>query len=100
MILRTQKSRQALWKQRAETIGPLFDILRAAVGTSRDGGSSQWNGNGSVRSVETGLSGGVGIQLLYHVLMVIWQLSFEAGIVGEGLQEYEQLRSTFCNKRS
>jgi V-type H+-transporting ATPase subunit H len=25
--------------------------------------------------------------LLYHVLLVIWQLSFEGELVGEGLQE-------------
>jgi len=33
------------------------------------------------------VAGGVGIQLLYRVLLVIWQLSFEGELVGDGLQE-------------
>jgi V-type H+-transporting ATPase subunit H len=86
-VLRSRKSRQLFWKQRQETVAPLFDILRAASGAGKDTDSTLWSG-GSVRSVESGgLSGGVGIQLLYHVLLVIWQLSFEGALVGDGLQE-------------
>lgn len=86
-VLRSRKSRQLFWKQRQETVAPLFDILRAASGAGKDSDSTLWS-SGSVRSVESGgLSGGVGIQLLYHVLLVIWQLSFEGALVGDGLQE-------------
>jgi len=86
-VLRSRKSRQLFWKQRQETVAPLFDILRAASGAGKDTDSTLWSG-GSVRSVESGgLSGSVGIQLLYHVLLVIWQLSFEGALVGDGLQE-------------
>lgn len=86
--LRNQKSRQIFWKQRNETLEPLFNILRAAAGTSRDQDSTLWSGS-SVRSApEGGIAGGVGLQLLYHVLLVIWQLSFEGELVGDGLQEY------------
>ena len=88
-VLRNRKSRELFWKQRKETLDPLFDILRAASGAGKDGESTGGNRvAGSVRSVPEGLSGGVGLQLLYHVLLVIWQLSFEGDLVGEGLQEY------------
>jgi V-type H+-transporting ATPase subunit H len=87
-VLRTRKSRELFWKQRKETLDPLFDILTAATGGSSDSDSTRWGGNGSVRTVDSGLSGGVGIQLLYHILLVIWQLSFEGSTVGDGLHEY------------
>lgn len=88
-VLRNRKSRELFWKQRKETLEPLLDILRAASGASKDQDSTLWSGGaGSTRSVPEGLSGGVGLQLLYHVLLVIWQLSFEGELVGDGLQEY------------
>ncbi|QDS74645.1 hypothetical protein FKW77_009269 [Venturia effusa] len=94
-VLRSRKSRQLFWKQREETINPLFDILRAASGAGRDTDSTLWSG-GSVRSVESsGLAGGVGLQLLYHVLLVIWQLSFEGKLVGNGLQDEHDILSLY-----
>lgn len=91
-VLRSAKSRQLFWKQRKETLNPLFDILRSAGGSAKDTDSTLYNNSsGSIRSTpDGGLSGGVGLQLLYHVLLVIWQLSFEGELVGEGLQEYVQ----------
>jgi V-type H+-transporting ATPase subunit H len=87
-VLRSAKARHLFWEQRKETLDPLFDILRAAAGSSNDRDSTLYSG-GSVRSAgDSGLSGGVGLQLLYHVLLVIWQLSFEGELVGDGLQEY------------
>jgi len=90
-VLRTRKSRELFWKQRKETVDPLFEILRAAAGAGKDTDSTQWSGTGSMRTVDSGLSGGVGIQLLYHILLVIWQLSFEGSTVGEGLQDEHDL---------
>jgi V-type H+-transporting ATPase subunit H len=89
-VLRNRKSRELFWNQRKETLDTLFDILRAASGAAKDGESTNGRVAGSVRSVPEGLSGGVGLQLLYHVLLVVWQLSFEGDLVGEGLQEYVQ----------
>jgi V-type H+-transporting ATPase subunit H len=88
-LLRGKKARVLFWKQREETVNPLMDILRAAAGaTSSDGASTLWSGGASIRSgPEGGIAGGVGLQLLYHVLLVIWQLSFEGDLVGEGLNE-------------
>jgi V-type H+-transporting ATPase subunit H len=87
-LLKTKKSRQLFWKQRSETVNPLVDILRAAVGAGKDTNSTLWSGTASVRTADSGLSGGVGLQLLYHVLLVIWQLSFEGSLIGEEMDKY------------
>jgi V-type H+-transporting ATPase subunit H len=89
-LLRGKKSREAFWEQRAETVGPLIDILKAASGVSNeDSASTLWSGGASIRSgPESTLGGGVGLQLLYHVLLVLWQLSFEGAAIGDGLEEY------------
>jgi V-type H+-transporting ATPase subunit H len=88
-VLRTKKARELFWKQREETVNPLIDILHAGAGASKDTGPTLWSeGASTSRSVlGDGIAGGVGIQLLYHVLLVLWQLSFEGQLVGDGLQE-------------
>jgi len=88
-ILRSQKSRELFWKQRKETLNPLMDILHAAAGTVKDTDSTLFSGNASIRTNATDirLGGGVGLQLLYHVLLVLWQLSFDGAMIGEGLDE-------------
>ncbi|EHK98601.1 hypothetical protein M7I_5542 [Glarea lozoyensis 74030] len=70
-----------------DTIEPLVEILRSAAGVAANGDSASnlWSGTPSVR--EGSLGGGVGLQLLYHVLLVLWQLSFEGENIGEGLEE-------------
>jgi V-type H+-transporting ATPase subunit H len=90
-LLRTTKARQVFWSQRSDTVSPLIEILRNAAGVSSNGDTSStlWSGAASIRSgTDGGLGGGVGLQLLYHVLLVIWQLSFEGSLVGEGLESY------------
>jgi len=88
-LLRTKKARELFWDQREETVKPLLDILRAAVGSGKDGDSTMFSGATSIRSAtDAGLGGGVGIQLLYHVLLTIWQLSFEGALIGQGLERY------------
>lgn len=70
-------------------MNPLVDILRLAAGAGRDSDSTMWSGGASIRSAtEAGLNGGVGLQLLYHVLLTIWQLSFEGLLIGNGLEEF------------
>ncbi|KAF4636957.1 hypothetical protein G7Y89_g1135 [Cudoniella acicularis] len=89
-LLRGKKSRELFWDHRSETVGPLIDILRAvaSVGSNGDSASTLWSGASSVRTnIEGSLGGGVGLQLLYHVLLVLWQLSFEGAIIGEGLED-------------
>ncbi|EKD12043.1 uncharacterized protein L3040_003179 [Drepanopeziza brunnea f. sp. 'multigermtubi'] len=88
-LLRGKRSRQLFWDQRSETVGPLVEILKAAAGVSNgDSASTLWSGAASFRSGPEGtLGGGVGLQLLYHVLLVLWQLSFEGAEIGEGLDD-------------
>lgn len=66
-----------------------MEILNTAAG-SRDNGSDTLAGSvaasSSARTTDISVGGGVGLQLLYHVLLVLWQLSFEASLVGEELQ--------------
>ena len=90
-LLRTGKSRQQFWKQRKDTLNPLIDVLRSATG-GKDSDSTAHQGSStgtSIRSMaEANIKiSGIGLQLLYHVLMVIWQLSFEGRVVGPGLDE-------------
>lgn len=82
-LLRTSKSRQIFWAQRKETLSPLVETLQTAAGT-KDNASTL---GGSTRSTEPGLAGGVSLQLLYRVLLVLWQLAFEGAVVGDELQE-------------
>ncbi|KAI9699042.1 MAG: H(+)-transporting V1 sector ATPase subunit H [Candelina mexicana] len=91
-LLRTKKSRELFWRQRTETVNPLIEILRSASGADKDSDSTLWSGGASIRSAtEAGLGGGVGLQLLYHVLLVFWQLSFEAKLVGKPLEEIHDI---------
>ncbi|KAF2094807.1 vacuolar ATP synthase subunit H [Rhizodiscina lignyota] len=97
-VLRTSTSRLQFWKQRDETLTPLFDILRNASGSSRDTDSALWSGSSTIRSIsDGGIGGGVGLQLLYHVLLVIWQLSFEGASVGEGLHDEQDIVLLFTH---
>jgi V-type H+-transporting ATPase subunit H len=87
-LLRNKVARELLWKQRAETVDPLVEILRTAAG-GKDNGSinlASSAATSSLRTADISIGGGVGLQLLYHVLLVIWQLSFEGSLVGEELQ--------------
>lgn len=84
-------SRQQFWDQRSETVAPLVKILQTAAGIGNGGNSSAslWSGNSNGRNngFEGSLGGGVGLQLLYHVLLVMWQISFEAEEIGDELNE-------------
>ncbi|KAL8948992.1 MAG: hypothetical protein Q9222_004863 [Ikaeria aurantiellina] len=95
-LLRTKKSRELFWKQRQDTLNPLVDILRSAAGAGRDSDSTMWSGGASIRSAtEAGLSGGVGLQLLYHVLLAIWQLSFEGSLIGKDLEKEQEILALY-----
>lgn len=89
-LLYGQSSRQLFWKQKSETVAPLVDILRKAAGIGADTSASLWSGISTSRGssgFEGSLGGGVGLQLLYHVLLVMWQLSFEAEEIGDEMDE-------------
>jgi len=89
-LLYSRAPRKQFWKQRSETVTPLIDILRAAAGVKNSNASaSLWSG--TTATARTGFEGslgvGVGLQLLYRVLLVMWQLSFEAAEIGDDLNE-------------
>ncbi|TRX98158.1 hypothetical protein FHL15_000803 [Xylaria flabelliformis] len=76
-LLYNQTNRRLFWKQRSETVAPLIDILRKAAGFGAESSASLWSGNSTTRGGGglEGLSGGIGIQLLYHVLLALLRLS-------------------------
>lgn len=87
-LLYGRATRRQFWNQRSETVSPLIDILRAAAGVGTgDASASLWSSATSTTrsTLEGSISGGVGLQLLYRVLLVMWQLSFEAAAVGDDL---------------
>lgn len=89
-LLYGKVSRQQFWAQRSETVAPLVEILKAASGVANgDSAASLWSRTtGVAKSNGDGaIGGGVGLQLLYHVLLVLWQLSFEAEAIGDDLNE-------------
>lgn len=105
-LLYSSETRNQVWAQRSETVAPLVKILRTAAGVSTNGGedtsASLWRATGAEgqssngangdlaaasRLLEGSISGGVGLQLLYHVLLVLWQLSFDAAEVGDDLND-------------
>ncbi|KAJ9137904.1 V-type proton ATPase subunit H [Pleurostoma richardsiae] len=89
-LLYGRVSRHQFWAQRSETVAPLIDILRAAAGVGNgDTSASLWSGTTTTRGtgLDATIGGGVGLQLLYHVLLVLWQLSFEAEEVGDDLND-------------
>ncbi|KAL2221211.1 armadillo-type protein [Thermoascus aurantiacus ATCC 26904] len=94
-LLRTKRAREIFWSQRKETVDPLIDILRAAAG-GKDTGSTTLAAS-SIRSIEPGIGGGVGLQLLYHVLLVLWQLSFEGELVGNDLESDHEIIALYTH---
>jgi V-type H+-transporting ATPase subunit H len=89
-LLYSRVTRQQFWGQRSETVAPLIKILQSAAGVDGESSSaSLWSGTTGARSGGTdgAIGGGVGLQLLYHVLLVVWQLSFEATEIGDDLNE-------------
>lgn len=88
-LLFGRASRDQFWDQRSETVGPLISILQSAAGfgSGEASSASVWSGNGSAAGFEGALAGGIGLQLLYHVLLVVWQMSFESESIGDDLNK-------------
>jgi V-type H+-transporting ATPase subunit H len=87
-LLRNKRSRELFWEHREVTVKPLIAILRTAAGVSSGGASTLWNSASTRTTTEGFINGGIDLQLLYHVLLVMWQLSFEGATIGDGLEEY------------
>ncbi|KAF8469118.1 armadillo-type protein [Kalaharituber pfeilii] len=82
-LLRNSYARTTFWYTGDEGLNPLIAILEAASGGSN--GSS----SGSLSSMGNLIQGGVGLQLLYHVLLVIWELTFEEVVAEEIHPKYD-----------
>ena len=79
-LLRTPYARATFWDMAEETMGPLVKLVGdTARGTTAAQGNAASN-NGVVQ-------GGVPLQLVYHVLLVVWQLTFDT-VVAEEINKY------------
>lgn len=77
-LLRSSYARTTFWSTGDEGLAPIIAILRAAAGGKGDSGRG-----GAPSGVENLIQGGVGLQLLYHVLLVAWELTFEEVVAEE-----------------
>ncbi|KAK6542071.1 H(+)-transporting V1 sector ATPase subunit H [Orbilia ellipsospora] len=113
LLLRNTHSRLTFWEMGDETIRGLTNVVETAaagskgtrttdVGLSSGVGSSSAAApsvsattallSGGVSAANTNLKqGGVNLQLLYHVLLAIWELSFETVIAEELDEKYDLL---------
>lgn len=98
-VMRGKQSRRIFWEQRKETLTPLIDVLKTAGGVTGDNiASTLFSGNTSVRAAtDAGISGGIGLQLLYHVLLVIWQLSYEGENIGEDFDKEQDIVALYTH---
>ncbi|ELR04773.1 H(+)-transporting V1 sector ATPase subunit H [Pseudogymnoascus destructans] len=89
LLLRSRRSRELFWEHRDVTVLPLISILRTAAGVSasEESAASLWSSATSRTAAEGFINGGIDLQLLYHVLLVMWQLSFEGAVIGDGLED-------------
>ena len=74
-LFRSSYARITFWNTGDEAVEPLISILEAAAGGSGNSGSA-----GGSNLLGNLIQGGVGLQLLYHVLLVIWELTFEEAV--------------------
>ncbi|KAF3935853.1 hypothetical protein ABW19_dt0204381 [Dactylella cylindrospora] len=97
LLLRNSYSRLTFWDMGEETMRGLTSVIETAAAGSKGkgttdvglGSSSSVLGSG-VAAASTNLKqGGVSLQLLYHVLVAIWELSFEEAIAEELDEKYD-----------
>ncbi|KAK6335195.1 H(+)-transporting V1 sector ATPase subunit H [Orbilia javanica] len=106
LLLRNSYSRTTFWEMGDETMKGLTEVIETAAAGSKGsrttdvgvatiaGGSSVTtallsSSSGSASSAANLKQGGVNLQLLYHVLVAIWQLSFEEEIAEELDEKYD-----------
>jgi len=77
-LLRSSYARTTFWSTGDEGLRPLINILETAAG-----GSGNGSNYGNVSNLGNPIQGGVSLQLLYHVLLVTWELTFEEAIAEE-----------------
>lgn len=88
-LLRTAYARTSFWDMGEDILNSLVEIIETAANGSGSGktevGLSQASTIASSASSATMTlqQGGVGLQVLYHVLLVFWELSYEEVVAEE-----------------
>ncbi|KAK6511812.1 H(+)-transporting V1 sector ATPase subunit H [Arthrobotrys musiformis] len=109
LLLRNSFARTTFWEMGDETMKGLTEVIETAAAGSKGGRTTDVGTTSSVANISSGSSastallsgggagasganlkqGGVNLQLLYHVLVGIWQLSFEEEIAEELDAKYD-----------
>lgn len=84
-LLRSTFARTTFWDMEEETVAPVVKILETAAAGNGSGSDRVTGVTGGTGIVQ----GGVGLQLLYHVLLVIWELTFEELVAEEINPKYD-----------
>lgn len=89
-LLRTASARTAFWEQKEETLEPVINILKtSASGSGSSSDRASMTGTTSTIGGSGLVQGGVPLQLLYHILLVTWELSFDGEIAEEMDEKYD-----------
>ncbi|KAF8416757.1 armadillo-type protein [Tirmania nivea] len=83
-LLRSSYARITFWDAGDEGLRPLINILETAAG-----GSGNGSNYGNMSNVGNLIQGGVSLQVLYHVLLVFWELTFDEVIAEEIHPNYD-----------
>jgi V-type H+-transporting ATPase subunit H len=77
-LLRTPYARETFWDMKEETMEPLARLIEETAGGSAS--SSSGGGNANTSGI---VQGGVPLQLVYHVLLAVWELTFDDIVAAE-----------------
>ncbi|EWC44333.1 hypothetical protein DRE_01159 [Drechslerella stenobrocha 248] len=94
LLLRNSYSRMTFWEMGDETVRGLTGVVETAAAGSKGKGTTDVGLTAGISSSVAALGGdlrqgGVNLQLLYHVLVGIWALSFEETIAEELDEKYD-----------
>jgi V-type H+-transporting ATPase subunit H len=78
-LLRTPYARETFWDMKEETVAPLARLLEETAGGTA-GSDRASVATGTVSGI---VQGGVPLQLVYHVLLAVWELTFDDTVAEE-----------------
>ncbi|KAF3908835.1 hypothetical protein AA313_de0205952 [Arthrobotrys entomopaga] len=91
LLLRNTYSRLTFWEMGDEMIRELTNVVETAAAGSKGTRTTDVGLSSGIASSSSAAQGGVNLQLLYHVLLAIWELSFETVIAEELDEKYDLL---------
>ncbi|KAA8893278.1 armadillo-type protein [Sphaerosporella brunnea] len=84
-LLRTPYARETFWDIKEETMTPLAQLIEETAGGTAGGERAA----GTTNTVAGIVQGGVPLQLVYHVLLAVWELTFDDTVAEELNEKYD-----------